>query len=369
MTPVSDSTPRPSHTTMAAGMVIAGSVLVVLTAAQQLSTLNSLETREMVTTFLTSTPGTGLSVSGALVVLRVALMVAAGCATAAALLGYQVLRRNRRARLGLSVLAVPLFVAGLASGGFLTSLVAISAMLLWLEPSRAWLDRTPLPERRTGPGRSRPDGAGPPAPPWPPALPPSDRQPQDQPTTQPTTQPENQPGPSGAAGPPPPHPGFFGASPPAHVRPVAGRRPDAVVWACVLTWASSGLALVLLAASLTLLLADPSLVWTELERQDPDLVADSGLARGDLLQVTYLTLGVASAWALVAVVLAVLAYRRTAAGRSGLLVCAGVAGVVCAVAAVGSLVMLLPAAACLTTIVLLSRPDVRAWFAAARPHP
>ena len=35
-------------------------------------------------------------------------MVAAGCAAAAAILGFHVLRRNRSARLGLTVLAVPL---------------------------------------------------------------------------------------------------------------------------------------------------------------------------------------------------------------------------------------------------------------------
>ena len=45
------------------------------------------------------------------------------------------------------------------------------------------------------------------------------------------------------------------------------RRPDAVVWACILTWAFSGIAVALLGASLTVLLADPSLVWAELERQ------------------------------------------------------------------------------------------------------
>ena len=251
MKDVSDSTPRPSHTTMAAGMVIGGSVMVVLTAAQQLSVLNSLETREMVSEFLTSTPGTGLDVPGALVVLRTALMVAAGCATAAALLGYQVMRRNRSARLGLSVLAVPLFVAGLAAGGFLTSLVAISALLLWLEPSRAWLDRTPLPEQRP-----RADRTGSPAAQWPPPLPPHGPPSQQQPELPPDAA-GPPPGPPDAADAPPPHLGSYGSHPPVQSRPAPERRPDAVVWACVLTWASSGLALVLLAASLTVMLADP----------------------------------------------------------------------------------------------------------------
>ena len=66
------------------------------------------------------------------------------------MLGYHVLQRSRPARLGLSVLALPLFFGGLATGGFLTSLVVAATVLLWLGPSRAWFDGTPLP------------GAGPP---------------------------------------------------------------------------------------------------------------------------------------------------------------------------------------------------------------
>jgi hypothetical protein len=103
--------------------------------------------------------------------------------------------------------------------------------------------------------------------------------------------------------------------------------------------------------------------------KDPDLVADSGLTRDDLARATYLTLGVASAWSLVSMVLAVLAFRRSRAGRTSLLVCAVVAGVACGAGALGALVLLVPAVACLTTVALLSRPDVRAWFTAARPHP
>ena len=89
-----------------------------------------------------------------------------------------------------------------------------------------------------------------------------------------------------------------------------------MVWACVLTWAFSAITLALLGASLTLLLADPSLVWAELDRQNPGLVAESGLTRDDLMRTTYVTLGVAAVWALVAIVLAVLAYRRRR-GRPG----------------------------------------------------
>ena len=343
---MSDSPPRPSQTTMAAGMVIAGSVLVVVTVGEQLATINSLETRRVVEEFLSATPGTGLDVSQARLALRIALMVVGGCATAAAVLGYHVLQRSRPARLGLSLLALPLFLGGLATGGFLTSLVVAATALLWLGHSRAWFDGTPIPEPGRPARERRPDS------PWEPPG---------------STPPRSDL--------PPPHTGTFGTAPPTvqSVLPpqpsAPTRRPDAVVWACVLTWAFSGITVALLGASLTLLLADPSLVWAELERQNPGLVAESGLTRDDLLRTTYVTLGVAAVWALVAIVLAVLTWRRRSAGRLGLLVCSAVAALVCVLASFGSVLLVVPAFACVATLVLLGRADVRAWFAVQRPHP
>lgn len=339
---MTDSTPRPSHTTIAAGMVIAGSVMIVVTVGEQIAAINSLETRRSVTEFFAQLPGTGIDVPEGLVLLRTALMVVAGCATAAAILGYHVLKRNRAARLGLTLLAVPLFLGGLAAGGFLTSLVAASAMLLWVEPSRAWLDRRPLPER-PNPLAAPPTSA----PRWPPPTP---------------TPPRDDV--------PPPHTGTFGAPPP--VGPpveLPERRPDAVVWACVVTWAVSGLVVALVGASLTIVVADPAFVWAELERQNPGLVADSGLSRDDLLRATYVALGFVIAWALLAIVLAALAFRRRPAGRVGLIICAGVAGGLCAAVSLGAPVLLLPASACLVTVLLLARPDVRAWFTTRPPRP
>ncbi|HYH35734.1 MAG TPA: hypothetical protein VD814_11330, partial [Nocardioides sp.] len=245
---MSDAAPRPSHTTMAAGMVIGGSVLIVVTVAQQLSGLHTLESREAVAEFLARPPGSGLGleVSDALVVLRTALMAVAGCATAAAVLGFHVLRGSRHARLGLTVLALPLFLGGLATGGFLTSLVAAAAMLLWVGPSRAWLDGTPLP-----PPGSRDSAASARWPPPPPAAPPRQG---PFPTLPP---PEGRPpfSSSDEAAPP----SSRGWLPPS--APVSAGRPDAVVWACVLTWAFAGLVLALAAATAAILAADPGWVW------------------------------------------------------------------------------------------------------------
>ena len=54
------------------------------------------------------------------------------------------------------MLAVPLFVTGLVTGGFVSSVVAAAAVMLWFQPARDWFDgvvREPQPTGRS-PDRS-----------------------------------------------------------------------------------------------------------------------------------------------------------------------------------------------------------------------
>ncbi len=179
-------------------------------------------------------------------------MLLAGCATAAAVLGFHAMKGSTRARLGLSVLAVPIFLGGFATGGFLTSLVAAGTALLWVGPSALWFRGEPVPERapraepRPLPSRPSPPVSSPP--------PPDARR-------------------RGSAAPPEP----------------VTLRPDAVVWACVLTWAFSSLTIVVMAASAVLMATSPDLVFDELARQNADLSGDSAL----LTEATYLTAAIA----------------------------------------------------------------------------
>ncbi len=160
---------------MAGWMIMGGSVLVVATVFETITSLNTLETREAVSQFLSEPPGEGLGldVPGALLVLRTVSMVAAGCAAVAAVLGFHVLRRNRSARLGVTVVAIPLFFTGMVTGGFLSSVVAASALLLWLEPARNWFDGVPAPPspERAAAGWPPPTPQSPEPPPSPPAPP------------------------------------------------------------------------------------------------------------------------------------------------------------------------------------------------------
>lgn len=338
---MSEPLPRPGLVTMAGWMIIGGAVLMVLTVFETITSLNTLETREAVAQFLSEPPGQGLGldVSGALVALRTVSMIAAGCAAMAAVLGFHVLRRNRGARVGVTVLAVPLFFSGTVTGGLLSSVVAFSIALLWLEPSRNWFDGVrPSPESdrgTTGERRTAPPGFGSPQPPPPPA-------------------------PSA----PRPHQGFGTAPTTAPAQAVPEQRPAAVMWACVLTWVLSGLAATMMVLSALVIALEPAVVFDELRRQNPEL-GEQGVTDRAVQVATYVTAGVTVVWALAAVVLAVFVLRRFAWARVALLASAGGAGAVCLVASLGSLLMVLPAFGCAVTFSLLLRPEVRAWFAGA----
>src|SRR3954469_14798781 len=107
MRPMSDSGyARPRQLTLAGWLVDVGSVMLVITVYSSIASLNSVDTRDRVSEWL-STPtgeGLGLSVADALSGLRVALMVTGLCAAASAVLGVFVLQRHRGARIALSVL-------------------------------------------------------------------------------------------------------------------------------------------------------------------------------------------------------------------------------------------------------------------------
>jgi hypothetical protein len=338
---MTETLPRPRQVTMAGWMIIGGSILVVATVFETVTNLHTLETRQAVSEFLSQPPGEGLGldVPGALLVLRTVSMVAAGCAAVAAVLGFHVLRRHRGARLGVTVVAVPLFLTGMVTGGFLSSVVAASALLLWLEPSRNWFDgvRPPTAPERTPDGRQTAPPQASPAPP-----------------TSPEQAPPTAPGPHHGFGAPTAAPMAVGTRPPE-------RRPAAVMWACVLTWVLSGLAALLMGLTALVIALEPQLVFDEFRRQNPDL-STQGVTVRAVQVATFVTAGVTIVWALVATVLAVLVVRRVVWARIALLASAAGAGGACLVASLGSVVMVVPAFGCAVAFSLLLRPEVRAWF-------
>ena len=162
---------RPAQVTMAAWVAIIGSVFVVFYAFSVVSNLRTLETREQVEDTVAENPWLGLGVEGYLDFLHVAAMVAAGCAVATAILGWHVLTRSHSARIALTILVVPLFVAGMFTDGFMSFMVAFSAVLLWLKPSRDWFNGiAPAPREVTERQPVAPAAVGSPGPPPPAAT-------------------------------------------------------------------------------------------------------------------------------------------------------------------------------------------------------
>ena len=377
----SSAPPRPRQVTFAAGLIMVGSVFVVLTVFERIAGLQSLETQQSVEKFLSEPPGDGLGigVQGVLDILRVLAMVAGGCAAAMGVLGYSVLQRSRGARIALTVLAVPLFVSGMVTGGFMSSVVVASAVMLWFPPARDWFDGvTREPER---PGRPpRPPGRGPPS---------RDRADEAVPGRSGATGAGGSQvgaGGSGATdagqrdaarhGAPPAYPGFGTAPAPGQASapawppapPVAGSgpstatRPNAVVAACVLTWVMSGLAVVMMAISVAVLVEQPRAGLRRAGQAEPR-ARRPGVSERVLVDATYVLAAVVVVWSLVAIALAVLVFRRVGWARPVLMASAGVAGLLCLLAVVvGQVLVLVPLAACVTTVALLARPESTTWF-------
>ena len=367
MAPMSDSEPsaRPRQLTMAAGFVIGGSVLLLLTAFDSLTNLHSVDTRDEVTKMLSSGTGEslGLTVTEALSGMRVGLVIAAVCAAVSAVLGIYALQRHRGARVALSVLAVPILITSPLTGGIPGALVALATLALWSGPARDWFAGRPVRASATAPPvRPASDAPAPhaetPAPPpestpgpsatdvsterpssHPPATTGFGQHPAQQQVQVPTTQWGPPPGPA------------FAAPWPAPV-------PAQVKLACVLTWAFSGVVAVMyLGVMVALVVAKDRLVdyvvsspaWQRAEFQQEAV-----------LPLLWLGCLMFFAWSAGALVLAFFTWRRHNWARYLLAASAG-AGLVAALFAFP--VGLPHQVACGVAIFGLFSSQARAWFA------
>ncbi|WP_164478034.1 hypothetical protein [Nocardioides pantholopis] len=358
---------RPRQVTMSAWLIMGGSMFVVVSVFEQVAGISSLRTREAVEDFLAEPPGDGLGlgVEGVLDLLRTMAMVAGACAAAALVLGYQVLQRSRSARVVLSVLAVPLFISGLVAGGFMSSVVAAAVAMLWLQPARDWfagIDR-PAP-RSVQAERSA-------APVWPPPV----QQPQ---TERPQVDRPHADRPGEQASAPRPWAGY-GTAPSQAQAPYAGpagaqradlqaaSRPAVVLWACVLTWSAAGVVGGLMLLTALVMAAAPDPIFDEMLRQRPDLLESAEMTQDQLVSAVLVVAALVVVWCAAVSVVAVLAFRRVRWARVALVVSAALAGLVCLAGTLtGSIVLAVPFLACVATVALLSRPESRSWFTAAR---
>jgi len=331
---------RPPQVTFACGIVMIGSVFVVLTMWDRIAGLHTLDSRSGLQSFLhdSGLDSSGLTVGDLMSTVKVLAMIAAGCATAMVILGWQTLQRSHGARIGLAILAVPLFVTGLATDGIVSSGVAAAVLTLWLGPARAWFSDAPAPEKET---------------------------PQKQPATRaPVTPPRQAPATPRAVEWAPPTTTAYDVHPPRRTpaRPLLRNRPQQLVWACLITWGLTSLIAFVLAGSMVIVAADNASLLDRMHEQDPQL-AEQGISDHALLVAVFVMCAVLLAWALAAAAFAVLLFRGHRWAWYALFVSAIAAAVLCLLGVLGSLVVLVPLGGILATIGLLTRPEVRAWLA------
>lgn len=350
---------------MAGWMVVIGSLFSIVTAFEVLGRVRSLETREAIERFLSEPPGSGmgLDVEGVIQVLQVTATAAAVIASMTAVLGYFAVRGDRRARTGLAVLAIPLFLTGLAVGGFLTSLVAAACGLLFVSPSREWYDGKPIPasslgglgsgqQRDSNPsGQGRPPGETPPGPSQAghgPTQPETDR-PAPPPAQHPYGAPHSSPYATATRQP---------WTAPDGPRPA---RPPSVSIAVALTLVTSSIVLLLSLVGLVAIAAAPELMVDEMQRTRPDLL-EQGLTREAIVVTGLATAGALVVASLLAIGFAIALLTGKKWGATGLLVMCVLTVVFCLVAALSSIVALLPGVAALLVLVNVRHRQTQTWL-------
>ena len=392
------TTQRPPQVSLASGIVMFSSVVVLLTAWERVTSLRSLETREAIRDVLAEAPfsSLGLTVSSTTEMLRVSCMVAAAAACATAILGWYVRKPDRSSRLALTLFAVVVFLTGIPAGGLAGSFVAAGAAMLWMHPAREWFATgrwtPPNPAPAKDPGRADRDAFGgtpPGAPGAPgasgpadgastPSLPPPASRPfgepspstQQQPVGRPAESPYGQPYPPQQPLPqqqpyPPQQPAPMPyAGPPApdwQRRQLIQARPGAMVAAFVITVVTAGGLLGLSLLWLAIAGFSPDLLRSALEQQQPEML-DDGLSLQQVRTTVFALAGGFIVWCLAALVLAGFAMARREWARRGLMVSAAFSAGACFALVLNTPLVLLPAAAALATVLCLRRVEVRRWF-------
>ena len=382
------TTHRPPQVSLASGIVMFSSVVVLLTAWERVTSLRTLETQEAIRDVLAGAPfsSLGLTVSSTTEVLRVSCMVAAACACATAILGWYVRKPDRSSRLALTLFAVAVFLTGIPAGGLAGSFVAAGAAMLWMQPAREWFATgrwtppEPAPPKDRGTtdrgasGRTPRDapGASAPADPWgrpatdsgPPDTPPPASTPFGEPGSPAQPHPADRPAESPYGQPLPQLPAPAAYAPPAQDwqrRQLLDARPGAMVAAFVITVVTAGGLLTLSLLWLAIAGLSPDFLRSVLEQQQPEML-DDGLSLEQVRTTVFALAGAFIVWCLVALVLAGFAMARREWARRGLMVSAAFSAGACFALVLNTPLVLLPAAAALATVVCLRRGDVRRWF-------
>lgn len=159
---------------------------------------------------------------------------------------------------------------------------------------------------------------------------------------------------------------------PSYGEPGKDSRPATVTAAGVITLVTSGLMFVLLAVSLVTVLAagpDSDYVQDIVDEMARQNAAYEDFSAQTIVNIAAVGIAIALGWALIAMLLAVFAMRRSNAARIGLVVSAALVFVPTGLIGVtGAFAMLLLSAACIVVIICLFAGGASGWFARRHGH-
>ncbi|WP_418057756.1 hypothetical protein [Pimelobacter simplex] len=346
--------PRPGQATLAGALIIGGSVILVLAAWQRIATLRTLTVQESFEKVVQDPlfTGMGWSADDFSMAVRVLCIIGAAAATASAILGFQVYKRSASARVVLTGLAPFVFIGGLVSDAFLTPMVLVGVALLWLQPTRDWYAGRPWVKRYEERRAARLGTLRPPAPSAPASVPAPGAGPDSTSTSAPAPRPLTGPAPI-----PPRLPGQR-----RRTAAERGPRPPALRLACVLTWASSALAIVGLGFGATFAQRLGEEMFRQMTQQQPKMLEAYQLTESELVATLYLLFVGGALWAVGATVLAGLAY----VGHNWARIVLAVSGASAAAVALFFALALWPLVVLVGMLGaatwLLTRPEVGRWF-------
>lgn len=354
---------RPSQVTFAGWGIAVAALMLVFSVFDSMANLRSVDMREKITRAVTtgSAKGLGLSVEDATEILRWSFFVTGFAAVAAGVLGVFVLQRNKGARIGLTVAAVPIVLTALVTapfaGSFLGMFIAAGTTILWTRPARDWFaGRQPsAPSRPEVPSAPAQEFPRFPQNTNPPTLPPTGAQP-------PPTVGWGQVPPTGPALPPPtgpqaPNPyGYYPPTPHQALPRVPSARPREVRIACIVTWVFTAITALGYVAVLAAVAIDSQALV--------DIIKDSSgwdPSYDEDLEVSAIVVGsiIFLVWCLATAALAFFTWRRMRLAWVLLVVSAGMAALISILAFPYSLLHL--TAIAVTLGALLNR-STRDWF-------
>lgn len=423
---VTEARPRPIQVTVATWLGAIGAALFAIGLFDTMAATHTVAMRSSIDDFLNERGSGGLTVEGAIDAIRVAVFAGGIAAAVAFVFAFYLRRGDKAARVGFTVAAALLIPGMLAASGLgLGGMLLVLALVwLWSRPARDWFAGRAPAEAAAGADRSAHDttsgiGGGLRSPWFTSEQRPEDQQSPSEPAGPPSApQPEPPNGPSGeslpapggpppadptpSAGPasyPPPvvppaappvppapaaQPGYQYGSPgagPAYGQtypsaypsapmvsaPVPGvdpdKRPAAVVWASIITWAISGLVAALGGVVLLVIAGDRASILREIraEMRTNSQLQDLSVSAESLLNMVVGMVVVLIVWCLIAIVLGVLTFLRFNWARILLVISAGVSSLLSLITIL-AFAPVVPLAAGVAVIVLLFTSRSNAWF-------